>query len=110
MRIKRYVSCLLASCMILGLAGCGDKLVREHRHRDARGTAVVLFQRVPALDGYCLHVVGFNPVLDGHAELSLDGELLFISVGNLCIVAGAVAHLDELGVVVLDFLGGIEYL
>ena len=25
MRIKRYVSCLLASCMILGLAGCGDK-------------------------------------------------------------------------------------
>lgn len=92
------------------LTGSRDKLVTQHGHGHTRGAAIVLLQRVPALDGDSLYVVRLNPILYGNTELRLYAQFLLVVVRNLCIVTGTLTHRFELRVIVADFLSSEENL
>ena len=77
----------------VGLAGGGNQLVAQHRHRHTGGAAVVLLQRVPALDGHGLHIVGGYPGIDGHTELGLQTQLLAVVLRHLGIMGDVLAFL-----------------
>lgn len=93
----------------VGLAGAGDAHVTEHAHGDTRCAAIVLLQRVPALQGEGVDLVRLHPALDGYAELGLYHELLLVGLWHLGIAANGFHFRFHFSVVVGNLLCGEEY-
>ena len=55
-----------------------NEFLTQHTHGNTSCTAVVLFERIPALYGHGVHIIGRNPVLDRDAEAHLVCELVLI--------------------------------
>ena len=67
----------------VGFAGARNTHIAKHGHGDARGTAVVLLKRIPALKCQGIDLVVANPSLDSDTELGLYAQLLLIFGGHL---------------------------
>ena len=91
----------------VSLTGTRDELLAQHTHGHTGSTAVVLLQRVPALDGSGVHFVGLNPLFHSQSELGLQGKLLLISLGHFGVVADFFHLSLQRGSLIVD-LTGIE--
>ena len=94
----------------VGFAGARNTHIAKHGHSDARGTAVVLLKRIPALKCQSIDLVVANPSLDGNAELSLDTQLLLIFGRHLRIGVDILQFGKQSGIVVGNLLCCKQYL
>ena len=94
----------------VGFAGARDAHISEHGHGDTGCAAIVLLQRVPALQGESINLVGLDPSLDGHSELGLHTQLLLIGSGHLGVGMNIIQLLKQSRIVVSDLLCGKQNL